>query len=435
MKKINVLATLLLFSLACSALFGQDLGDVNHDNEVNIVDALLVAKYYVNDIPSGFDAALADVDCDASINIVDALNIARFYVRLISELPCGHTPTPTVTQTPTPVVNPGADYLLVGRFTNETAPRFAWSASTIKANFSGTEVSVKLASTGDNYIEVIVDGQVKAPVNVPSGSSGSSAILLASGLSNGNHSIEIVKRTEAHVGDMQFFGFEYGSGRALAAPAPSSRRIEFIGDSITCGYGNEGNDRNQPFTTRKENAYMAYGALTGRLVNADAVTVCWSGKGVIRNYGGDTNNVMPQVYDQILAYNTSLLWDYSKWIPQVVVINLGTNDYSVGNPDRAQFTTAYRNLVTKVRGHYPSAYIYVALGPLQYGDGLISARDYLSSIVTGFNNSGDSKIRFIEFPQQDGSLGYGEDWHPTVATHQQMAGILAAKIRSDLGWN
>jgi lysophospholipase L1-like esterase len=230
---------------------------------------------------------------------------------------------------------------------------------------------------------------------------------------------------------MQFLGFTTGSGSILSAPAASSRRIEFIGDSITCGYGNEGTDQYQSFTTRNENAYLAYGSVTARLLGADQITVAWSGKGVIRNYGGDTNEVMPQIYDRILPYDSFYLWDSSQWTPHVAVINLCTNDYSVGIPDRNQFTTAYRNFVQKIRSQYPPAHIYCALGPMLNNDNLASARDYITSVV---NSLGDSRIHFIEFPMQDGSLGYGEDWHPSVATHEQMANQLAAQIRADLGW-
>ncbi|MBN1697229.1 MAG: dockerin type I repeat-containing protein [Spirochaetales bacterium] len=61
----------------------DDMGDVNEDGAINIVDALLVAQFYVGLNPSGFNRANADVNCDSSINIVDALIIARYYVGLV----------------------------------------------------------------------------------------------------------------------------------------------------------------------------------------------------------------------------------------------------------------------------------------------------------------------------------------------------------------
>lgn len=339
---------------------------------------------------------------------------------------CDISPTPTPTET---------GVLLIGRFDESDAagPRASWGASTIKAAFQGTAIGADLTSSGDNWFNVIVDGNVQTPINIRPDTA--QPVLLASGLSSGAHTIEIVKRTEGNQGEMQFNGFTFPQGGSLLAPpAAAARRIEFIGDSITCGYGNEGASQYQSFTARNENAYLAYGSVAARLLEADQVTVACSGKGVIRNYGGDTNQPMPDLYPRTLTWNPNLLWDYTRWVPQVVVINLCTNDYSIGIPDRNQFTTAYAGLVKKVRGQYAGAVIYCALGPMLSGDHLASARDYISSVVNQMTAAGDTKIKFIEFPMQTGQYGWGEDWHPSVRTHQVMAEQLATQVRSDLGW-
>ncbi len=92
------------------SLQAQSLGDVNSDNSVNIVDALLIAQYYVGLGPNPFNSGLADVNCDSSINIVDALLIAQYYVGLITGFPCSSTPTaaPSSTPTSTPTATPAA---------------------------------------------------------------------------------------------------------------------------------------------------------------------------------------------------------------------------------------------------------------------------------------------------------------------------------------
>ena len=87
MKKcLFVFAVFLLFQ---SIIFGQSysLGDTNHDTRIDIVDALLIAQFYVGLNPSNFDAILADTDGNNSIDIVDALLISQYYVGLISEFP------------------------------------------------------------------------------------------------------------------------------------------------------------------------------------------------------------------------------------------------------------------------------------------------------------------------------------------------------------
>lgn len=351
------------------------------------------------------------------------------------------TLTPTITNTPTRTLTPGitptgsSNVLYVGRFntTDPVGPRYAWSGSSIKANFSGTGISANLTSSGDNWFNVIIDGVVQTPpLHTPAGTNG--LISLASGLASGNHSVVLFKRTEAQTGDIQFKGFTVTGGTLLAPPTPAARRIEFIGDSITVGYGNEGIDQYHTFTTQNENAYLAYGPVTARALNADPFLIAWSGKGVIRNYGGDTADVLPSLYLRITPWDTTTLWNPSQWVPQVVVINLGTNDFGSGIPDKTAFVTGYTNFYNQIRSQYPNAHIYVALGPLLYGDGLISARDYLTTVVNQRIAAGDTKVHFIEFPQQDGSLGYGEDWHPSVAQHAAMANQLITQIKADLGW-
>lgn len=394
-------------------------GDCNNDGNVDALD-LAAYKQYLMDQGHTYKEAL-DLNTDSTIDALDFAVMKQYLLGKINSLP--YNPNPT---------NPGV--LLIGRFdtSDPAGPKSAWSCSAIKANFRGTGISVNLKSAGDNWFNVILDGSVLPQVNVTAGAS--SPVKLASGLTNGTHTIELVRRTEAWVGEVQFLGFNVTDGNLLAPPAPASRRIEFIGDSITCGYGNEGTSQYQSFTTKNENAYLAYGAMTARLLNADPVTVCWSGKGVIRNYGGDTTDPMPSVYSRILPYSATPAWDASKWIPQAVVINLGTNDFSIGTPDKTAFTTTYSAFVGKIRNQYPDAHIYCAIGPMLSGDALINARDFINTVVSQKKSSGDLKIHYVEFPVQDGANGYGEDWHPSVKTHQLMANQLAAAIRKDLDW-
>jgi beta-glucosidase len=61
-------------------------GDVNNNGTIDIVDALLVAQFYVGLDPSNFDSSKADANCNGSIDIMDALLIAKYYIGLISEL-------------------------------------------------------------------------------------------------------------------------------------------------------------------------------------------------------------------------------------------------------------------------------------------------------------------------------------------------------------
>jgi hypothetical protein len=86
----------------------QALGDVNSSGTIDIVDALLVAQYYVGLNPADFVSAVGDVNCSGGIDIVDALVIAQYYVGLISQFPCSQTSAPTAVTTIAPTSAPGS---------------------------------------------------------------------------------------------------------------------------------------------------------------------------------------------------------------------------------------------------------------------------------------------------------------------------------------
>ena len=157
------------------------------------------------------------------------------------------------------------------------------------------------------------------------------------------------RRTEAFEGETTFRGFDFGSGGALLAPPPApDRRLEVIGDSISAGYGVEGADQYCSFTAATENHEKTYEAVAANKVGADLVTVAWSGIGMLRDYSGDTSNNMPARYDLTLPLSAGSSWDFSRYVPGAVVINLGTNDFAQGDPGQA-FVTAYAGFVQHLR--------------------------------------------------------------------------------------
>jgi lysophospholipase L1-like esterase len=317
----------------------------------------------------------------------------------------------------------------VGRVdtTDPNAVKFAWSGTGVIARFQGTSVGVRL-STGQEYT-VVVDGMVQPKLVPVSGTT-----PIATGLAAGEHTVELYRRTEGAQGVSTFMGFDFGGGTLLAPPSVT-RRLEFIGDSITCGYGNEGPDMNCPFTPQTENHYLAYPSLTARALNAEVSTVAWSGKGVACNYGDDAascTNPLPTYYERILPDQATPTWDFSKFVPDAVVVNLGTNDLSTTtDPTQAEFETAYRALLEKIRSKYPNAHILCTNGPMLGGEDLTTVRSYLTNVVTAM---GDAKISTFDIDAQDGTDGYGCDWHPSLARHEKVAAVVTAAIKGKLGW-
>ncbi|WP_437955213.1 SGNH/GDSL hydrolase family protein [Sorangium sp. So ce119] len=337
----------------------------------------------------------------------------------------------------------------IGRFdtTKPEGPRFSWAGSAIVTRFSGTSLSVRFndESTPDqsNFFQVVVDGESRGVLKV---NNQKDLYTVVDGLPDGEHDLLLHRRTEPLVGVTQFVEFVPAQGEALlpVPPAPE-RRIEVIGDSISAGYGIDGADETCPFTSDTENNYLAYSALTGRLLEADTAIIAWSGRGVIRNYDDEAADTMPEIYGRTIADEEQPAWDFSSWAPQVVVINLGTNDFSINVPGDAQFrepfTNGYAGLVETVRENYPEAFIFCTIGPMlsdSYPEGaeaLTRARAYIGQVVEDRAASGDDRVRLLEFPAQDGAAnGLGCDWHPSAKTNELMATQLSAAIKAELGW-
>jgi lysophospholipase L1-like esterase len=306
-------------------------------------------------------------------------------------------------------------------------PRFAWSGAGVVASFSGTTVTVRLDDPGTNQFTVVLDGEV-APTLVTT--AGPSDYVLASELEPGPHRVEVYRRTEASFGPTQFLGFDFGAEGTLLAPPPVSLRIEIIGDSVSAGYGNEG-VLPCGFSADTENHYLTYGAIAARALGAELSTVAWSGKGVVYNYDTDVNEPMPELYGRTLPQDPSSTYDFATQ-PDVVLINLGTNDFSTeDDPSTELFANGYAALLTQVRAAYPGARIIGTVGPLLSGADLSGARAGIVAGIEAFVAAGGDNVRSWEMNVPNGNPP-GCDYHPNLDTHQAMAAAVAAEIESQL---
>lgn len=322
----------------------------------------------------------------------------------------------------------------VGRVdrSDPSAARFAWSGSGFVARFEGSSLAVRMGG-GQEYT-VLVDGVV-GPKFVPSGSSFD---FVTQGLTSGVHEVQLYRRTEAHLGESSLLGLEVGDGELLEPPPAPQRRLELVGDSISCGYGNEGADQTCGFTPHTENHFQSYGALAARALGAELVTVAWSGKGVVCNYGDASDSCtepMPTYYDRTLPQRPQSRWDFSSFQAHAVVVNLGTNDFSTDrDPTPAEFEAAYVALLARIRAAYAGAVILCTIGPMLFGEDLATARAAIARAVHARVAAGDAAVKVFELAPTDPANGYGCDWHPSVRTHQVMADTLTAVLRTELGW-
>lgn len=318
----------------------------------------------------------------------------------------------------------------VGRFdrSDPAGPRFAWSGTYAALRFEGTGLDAEIKDTGNNHLAVFVDG-VALPKVVLSPSQ--TRYTLATGLAAGPHDVIVARRTEAFFGITQFVSFTPQGGRIVPTAVPT-RFIEIVGDSISCGYGAEGANASCSFSADTENETIAYGALAARALSAAHVTVAWSGKGMVRNYGGDATDLMPKLYERVLPEQATSVYDFKGYTPDVVVINLGTNDFAKGDPGAA-YQGAYATFVASVRTRFPSAFIVATVSPMLSGTERSQQRAYLKAVVDARNGAGDARVSLLEFAeQQQGALGC--DYHPGSKTHEIMAATLAAHVKKITGW-
>lgn len=294
-------------------------------------------------------------------------------------------------------------------------------------------MSVRLRESNRSLWQVFVDGRPGAVI----ASRGPEGVHLAwEGGRAGVKTIALVKRTEFNTGVTQILGLELDAGGRVLPPekSPRPRRvIEVIGDSISCGYGNEAASKEEKFSAETENAAAAYGALAADALGADYVCVAWSGKKLW------PDNSILEHYDRVLPGAAEARWDFKSHVPDVVVVNLGTNDFARENPDEEGWVAAARGLVGRIRANYPKATVVFAVGPM-LSDYPASRRPrtaalaYVGRVVRETNGVGGGRVAMVDFGVQRQEDGIGADWHPSVATHRKMADTLAAALREQMGW-
>ncbi len=321
------------------------------------------------------------------------------------------------------------------RMTAGNTAEFNFPGTVIRTRFNGTSIKM-MCRPETGYFMAEVDG-CKAFKIAFSGKK-DSVVTVAAGLPSGTHTVRLMYAIEGLFRHPEFRGFITDGDANLLEPAPMpERKIEFIGNSITCGYGIESVVASDPFEDETENHYYTYANLVSDSLNALHTSISRSGIGVYRNYNGpktgDKEN-MPWQYDYTLFNDHSQKWDFAKWTPQLVCINLGTNDLSTNNYDISLYEKAYRNFLATVRSRYPKAKIVLLTGPMLGEKDNNAEKDALNKICRDFNKKGDKNVYRFDFSFQTGDLGYGASWHPSLKQHRKMAAELTPFLRKLMAW-
>lgn len=334
------------------------------------------------------------------------------------------------TQLPIPIKLTDPRLYYIGRFdfTDTAGPRCQWSNSQVRIPFHGTDLQARIKTEENACFQVEVDGM---PTTVLHPGKGEHLLDIARDLPAADHEIAIIKRTEAHTGVVQFLGFYANIGGKLTKLQRMTRCIEVIGDSVVSGYGNEGRGPDEHYLPEHQNAYMSFGPIAGRELNAEVMVTSWS--------------FYPELiarYDQTVPFaKEEIKWDFTHQ-PDAIVVMVWVYGFNTGDPkDAEKFMARCKPFVQQIRQHNPQAVIYLATNPIitddwpKDGQLFTKMREAIQKLEAELSAEGDAGISYLEFASQDNYHdGMGGDFCPTIKTHKKMARKLVETLKEDLNW-
>jgi lysophospholipase L1-like esterase len=316
-------------------------------------------------------------------------------------------------------------------FSNKALPRFWQPGVYIEIEFFGTAAAVivndeVLWGKNHNYLQVVVDGQARRLKTRAT----TDTIQVAKGLANTKHHLLICKNTEANIGYLELVGII--CQQLLPPPAKPTRKIECIGNSITCGSGSDQSavPCGKGVWQDQHNAWLSYGAITARSLHAQFHLSSVSGIGLMHSCC-NMEVVMPQVYDKISMRDNKISWNFKQYQPDVITVCLGQND---GIQDSAIFCNNYTRFIKTLRGYYPNATIVLLSSPMANTALRNFMRSSLAAVVKAVNkavNKKDTRLHYYIFEQ---SYNEGCDGHPSLQQHEQIAQLLSGHIKKLMKW-
>ncbi len=342
---------------------------------------------------------------------------------------------------------------------------FNWTGSGFSLRFRGDKLTMDATAFADSFpgegpslpwLAVLMDGKPE-PVKLLHLEEGRGSYVLFEEGAEREHTLTVIKRSEVSKGRNCVHSLAL-QGEVLVYTPPQPRyRLEFIGDSITCGFGNLMDAAAPVFTTELENGMRAYPAIASELLGAQYQSVCISGIPLCAPRDPANRIRLPQFPDfspPPLAMETQYAfadryhqektgrtdsftpWDFGRFRPDAIVVNLGTNDafrMSVtdgGLPEERHFQDRYTAFLHTLRScNGPRPLIACTLGPMNY-----YLYDVLEKAVAVYRaETRDERVFTLKFgainPFAEGFGGLG---HPNVKTHERMGRELAQVLQARL---
>ena len=296
----------------------------------------------------------------------------------------------------------------------------AYCEGKVALNLNVKSIKNNDATYGGIYFTVIVDGVTVDRAQCRITSTGTVELVLADNLPAGNHTFEVYRQTE-HRGAEVGISSIVMNGSFNDKPEDNRLYIEFIGDSISTGYGALGEaGADSADSPLWQDATVAYPYLTAKALGADFSDVCYSGLGCKYGYSGSLS--MQTVYQaQRYQYDQVTKYDFTKRQPDVVVIALGTNDIA-NQTDASLRQAGYQEMLDLVRAKNPDAKIVWIVGMMKEDDNAMIAQ-----LIE--DNGGAAAGLFCKALTKNTA---GAGWHPSAAGQQKFADDLVAFLNSDV---
>jgi lysophospholipase L1-like esterase len=308
------------------------------------------------------------------------------------------------------------------------------AASSVTFGFKGPKCTLNFSAEDHHgYVVIEIDGNYYARKKVSP--SGTSVPVIAG---KGNHTLTMFKATEATTGNVFFKGAE---GDLYKAKEKPKKKIEFIGDSITSGMGND--TKEIPCGTGEwydqHNAYYSYASIAARSVDANYILSSVSGIGMYRNWNDehDKEAIMPDVYEKLYLNRDSAVPYNFGFNQDVTCIALGTNDFSNGDGKKERlpfnedkYVANYINFINTVYKHAPNTRIILLGSPMVTGGNAETFTKCLKKVETAVNSKkGHKPVSVFNFKAV---IPHGCGSHPEIEDDKLMAAQLAPYLKNVL---
>ena len=283
------------------------------------------------------------------------------------------------------------------------------------------ELLLTASSSGDTYYSVFVDGErIDKRFHVDSSMQ---TVRIAEFNDGKAHKVKVLKQSESAWSSSVIVSLEL-DGEILEAPAERGLLFEFLGDSLTTGYGNlgvKGEENEQGGNTpHKEDATKTYAFLTAEEFDADCTIVAWSGVGLDTGW---THAPFTDYYKAASFHrDTVKQYEFGR-APDLLVIHLGANDSTNDKTQRESFVKKGIDLINYIfdgyRRRMPVIWLY------DPDEGVPS---YIADVLEHFG--GESAGFFaLELEWQSTDAYWGASGHPSALAHEYHAELLIDLIR------